>query len=123
MAVVPVRVVLPDGRAAIRIDGHPGSPLWFRVRLLDKDLRYGASGEPPELLVKVIAYQVDSSGGAILGGEGPVLRRSITAESLALGMQSLTSEKISISRAAIKKAIKSLNDIGNTAQFPTELVD
>ena len=117
------REILSDGKAAIRVDGHPASPLWFRVRLLDKSLRYGASGEPPELLVKVSAYQVDSSGAVIPGGEGPILRQSITAESLALGAQSMINERKSIAKQAIEKAVRSLVDIGNIAQLPTELVD
>ena len=123
MAVTFVREVLTDGKVAIRVDGAPFSPAWFRVKLLDKDIIDGASGEPPELLVKAAAYRVDASGVTVPGGEGPTINRFITAESLALGAQSMTNERKSIVKAAVKKAARSFADIGDIAQLPTELVD
>ena len=123
MPVSFVKEVLADGKPAIRVDGHPDSPLRFRVRMLDRDLRYGASGEPPELLVKVMAYQVGPTGATVMGGEGPILRQSITAESLALGPQSMLNERISMSRGAIRKALRGLTDMGAVVQMSSELVD
>ena len=123
MSITFTREVLTDGNPAIRIDGAPFSPAWFRVRLLDKDILDGAAGEPPELLIKAAAYRVDATGELITGGEGPLIRRSITAESLALGAAAMTGEKKSISKEAIKKAIRSLQDVGNIAQLSRELID
>lgn len=117
------REVLTDGKAAIRVDGAPFSPVWFRVKLLDKDIIDGAASEPPELLVKVSAYRVDASGLAMAGWEGPMVRRTITAESLALGSQAMLNERKSISKHAIKKAIRSIAEIGLVAQLGVELVD
>ena len=123
MAATFRREVLTDGKAAIRVDGAPFSPVWFRVKLLDKDLVEGAAGEAPELLVKVAAYQVDATGAVILNGEGPVVRRFITATSLAMGTVAMTGEKRSIAKEAVMKAARSLADIGTIAQLANELVE
>ena len=123
MPVTFTKQVLTDGKRAIRVDGAPFSPAWFRVRLLDKSLIDGASGEPPELLVKAAAYQVDATGATVTNGEGPVVRRYITAYSLSLGVASMSNEKKSIVKEAVKKAARSLADIGTVAQISREMVD
>ena len=123
MAVTFVRELLPDGKAAIKVSGAPFSPVWFRVRLLDRDIVHGASGEPPELLVKVEAYQVDSTGAVVINGEGPVVRRTITATSLAMGAVAMVGERRSIAKEAVMKAARSLMDIGTVVRMVKELVD
>ncbi len=124
MAVTFVREILTDGKAAIKVNGAPFSPAWFRVRLLDKDLVYGPAGVgSAELMVRAAAYQVDATGATVADGEGPNIRRRITSDSLALGTVSMTNEKKSIARQAIKKATQSLVDIGAIAQMSSELVD
>ncbi len=123
MAVTFTREVLTDGKAAIRVDGAPFSPAWFRVRLLDKSLVEGASGEPPELLVKAAAYRVDAAGLDVVDGQGPIIRRLITAESLAAGGPAMTERRKSIVKEAVRKAARSLADIGTVAQMAKELVD
>ena len=123
MAVTFSRVLLPDGKPAIRVDGAPFSPAWFRVRLLDKHLVDGASGEPPELLVKVKAYQVDSVGVVVADGEGPIVRRLITAASLAAGTPAMMERRKSIVKEAVKKAARSLVDMGTVVQISREMVD
>ena len=123
MALAFVRVLLADGKVAIRVDGHPSSPMWFRVRLLSKEMVESAANEPPELKVKIEAYQVDSNGAIIPDGAGPVLFRTITAESLALGAQSMQNERVSLSKDAIRKAVRSITEIGPIGQLGVELVD
>lgn len=123
MPVTFTRVVLTDGKAAILVGGAPFSPAWFRVRLLDKDIMDKTIGGLPELLVKVEAYRVDAGGVITADGEGPTVRRFITAESLALGAAAMVNERKSIAKEAVKKAARSLVDIGSIAQMPKELID
>ncbi len=117
------RVMLPDGKPAILISGAPFSPAWFRVRLLDKDIVDTTIGGSPELLLKVEAYRVDSAGATIPDGEGPTVRRYITAESLAVGAAAMTEERKSITKEAVLKAARSLVDLGTLPQMSRELVD
>ena len=117
------KVVLPDGKPAILVGATPFSPAWFRVRLLGKDIVNTTIGGPSELLVRVEAYQVDSAGAVIADGEGPVVERIITAESLAFGAAAMTNERVSIAKEAIRKAARSPVDIGSMAQMSRELVD
>ena len=122
MAIDFVKVTLTDTKKAWRVDGIPDSPLYLRVRLLDKQQLFSDSGIR-DISLKAEAYQVDAAGVPTGTVDAPDITKTINGGALADGQITMSQQVQDLQQECIKAWVRFRKGMQDLDALPTELVD
>lgn len=120
MPITYQRVVLSDGRAAMRVDGLPTSPIYLRVRLLSKEITNPSVGAA-DLALKIQPYQVTADGAELTAGLA--ITRTVNGAALAQGLRTLAEERSELLSEALQQMVGWLATKAALASATDELVE
>ena len=128
MAISATKVALGDGKPAIRVDGLPISPAYFRVKRMQIESTNYQEGVALNVVLKAQAYEVDSAGVVVLDADsnpikGGITKTSIVGDSLASGAVNLQSEWKALAKRALQKLVRSQEFVGYANSAPSDLTD